>query len=105
MSAGSRRTYLTIQHSTATKDGLGADVRNWSEFAKVWAQVSPIKGNETFSGSQFKSEVTHKVKIRFLEGLTTRMRILLNGRVLSIEGITNLYEKNRELEILASENV
>ena len=67
------------------------------------ASVEPLSGREYFYSHQIKAEVTHRVKIRYREDITTKMRIKHRDRVLEIESILDKKERREELEILCRE--
>lgn len=86
MRAGSLRHRVTIQRYELAVDEYGAPLRreSWKDVATVWASVEAVSGREFFASQQVQSEVTHKVMIRFLPGVTADMRIVHGGRVFGI---------------------
>ena len=57
----------------------GQLVEIWQSIAQVWAAVEPLRGRELFTAQQFNSEVTTKITLRYLRGITLqhRMRVVL----------------------------
>ena len=86
MRAGSLRHRVTLQRQELVFGELGAPLHNkvWKDVATVWASVEAVSGREFFASQQVQSEVTHKVTIRFLPGVTADMRIVHGGRVFGI---------------------
>ena len=105
MRAGKLRHKIIIQHTQAIENDFGEDVDTWVEFKSARSQIVPLAGKEYFAASQIKSKVTHKITCRYVVGVTTKMRILFGVRIFDIESAININEKNRELLIMATENV
>ena len=45
-------------------------------FKEVWADIVPASGREYFAAEQAMSETQFKIYIRYLDGVTQKMRIL-----------------------------
>ena len=106
---GELRHKITIQKLNNSQNDYGeVDVNahtTWSDVTVVRAGIYPISGKEFFAAETVNSEITHKVKIRYFEGITPNMRINFNNRIFSIESIINFQEKNVELQLLCKELV
>jgi SPP1 family predicted phage head-tail adaptor len=92
-----------IQSEAKTADGQGGWTSAWSTDAEVWAYVRPLKGYERMQAMHLKSPTTHKVTIRYRDGVTAAQRLLYGSRVLHINGVVNPDEANRFLELLCVE--
>lgn len=101
---GRLRERVTVQSATETRNNLGESVQTWSTFAERWASVEGLSGREVLLSGQQQTEVTHRVRMRYVEGMTQRMRLFWRGRVLEI---TSLLEHNNrtEHELLCTEDV
>ena len=84
LSPGDMWTRVTIQQATKTKNEVGETVLTWSDFATVWASVESLSARETERFAETVGFMTHRVKIRYLSGLTGAMRIVYRNRVLEI---------------------
>ncbi|WP_410496488.1 phage head closure protein [Cellulosilyticum sp. ST5] len=87
------------------KDKYGEIIENWGDVITVWAEISPMSGQQFFAAKQINSEITHNVYIRYREGLKPNMRVLFKGRVFEILYIMNIKEENRLLQIYCKELV
>jgi len=105
MKSGKLRHFISIETATTVDSSTGAPEDTWVAFATARAQIIPVNGREYFSASQERASVTHKIKMRYLPGITEEMRIKFDDRIFEIESIINFQEKNKELEIMATENV
>jgi SPP1 family predicted phage head-tail adaptor len=71
-------------------------------FAEVWASVQGVTAREFLLAGQQQTEISHRVRLRYLTGLTQRMRIVWRGRTLEI--VSLLEHANRsEHELLCQE--
>jgi SPP1 family predicted phage head-tail adaptor len=105
ISAQSLRHKLTIQSTTQTQASDGSVIDTWGTFATAWGEVKPLSGREYFSAQAEGSSVSHKIKIRYIAGITTKMRVLWGARVFDIEAALNSDEGNRELILMCVEGV
>jgi SPP1 family predicted phage head-tail adaptor len=103
MRAGNLRNYVTIQSATESFDGNGELILTWATFASVWAEVTPLVGREYFASKQVNAEVTGKVRIRYLAGVTSEMRIIDGTKTYQIEAVMNIENRNEELVLLVKE--
>jgi SPP1 family predicted phage head-tail adaptor len=90
---------VTIQAITQTTDGQGGFTESWDDVASVWASIDPMSDYEKFQAQQLQTNTTHKLKMRYYPGLTTKHRLLFGDRIFNIKGITNPGEENRFLDL------
>ena len=101
---GRLRERVTIQNATETRNAMGETTQSWGTFAERWASVQGISAREFLLSGQQQTEITHRVRLRYVDGLTSTMRILWRGRVLEIASA--LEHNNRsEHELLCTERV
>ncbi len=103
MQAGKLRHPLTIQARSTTRDSLGQELETWATVSTVWGSVVPLTGRELVQAQALHSETTHKVTVRFFDGLTTSHRMQHNGRTLQILSVLNTDERNREHVLMCKE--
>jgi len=82
--AGEMWTRVTIQQATTTRNAVGEPTLAWTTFATVWASVDSLSARETERFAETVGFMTHRVKIRYLDGLTSAMRIQYRSRTLEI---------------------
>ena len=113
--AGPLRHRVQIQQLREIADSYGQRRQNWDTVATVWASVEFLSGRELVNAQQVNSNVTHGVRMRFIDpllvkpGLVTTMRLIFSPRsgvtkILNIQSINNVDFKNREMKVLAQEN-
>ncbi len=105
MRAGNLRNKVIIQQATEAQDTFGEPDVSWSTFATVWASIEPLRGDEYFTAQQTGASISHRVRMRYLDGVLPKMRILWGERVLEITSVLNVYERNRNMELMCFEVV
>ncbi len=90
MRAGKMDRFITIEEFTAVQDAFGQETETWTEFATVWAEKVDIKARERFAAQQDLAEETTRFRMRYLQGITPKMRIVDDGKTYDIEGIAEL---------------
>jgi SPP1 family predicted phage head-tail adaptor len=100
--AGSLRERVTVQQASESRNALGETVLSWATFAERWASVEGVLARESLAYGQNEITVTHKVKMRFLEGLTQRMRLQWRGRTLEIVSLLE-HGSRSEHELICQE--
>lgn len=82
--AGDLRDRVTVQIASGTTNALGETVLAWSDSSSVWASVEGVSAREALTAGQQDVSVTHKVRLRYLPGLTQSMRFAWRNRTLEI---------------------
>lgn len=98
------RHRITFLKPTSSKlNSMGENVPEYTEHMTVWAYVAPKTGREYDEAQKLRAETTYNVLTRYFPNITTDMRILFRGRILSIESVLNVGERNEQLQIVAVE--
>ena len=103
--AGELRHLITLQNTIATVNDYGERTLTYSDYATVFASIEPLTGREFDLAQQTNSLVTHKIRMRYLAGVTTTDRIVFGTRIFNLIEVRNIEECDVELEIRASEQV
>ena len=90
--------------SDLTTNALGETVLSWSDSSSVWASVEGMSAREALTAGQQNLTVTHRVRMRYLPGLTGQMRLSWRGRTLEIVSLLE-HENRSEHEAICQENV
>jgi len=104
------RHRLTLQQATQTPDGAGGFEITWSDIIDLWGEISAANlksfyGFEKLFAGKLQSEISHKITIRYRNGISTSMRLLFDNRAFNIRAINNINENNEILELLVDEGV
>lgn len=101
MKIGDLRHRISIEKMIKVKDGMGGfKPSTYTAFATVWAFVQPLQSKtdkEAYQSQQIQAKLSHKITIRYLQGVTPDMRVNYQGRVFNIQSIVNVDERNREM--------
>lgn len=103
MRAGELRHRLAFQSKTRSKGTRGGPAETWATDSTVWGSIVPLKGTELTNAQMRNSEITHKVKIRYLSTVNAKGRVLFGARIFQLYEVLNIDERNREMQIGAKE--
>ena len=90
MRAGSLDRTIVIQQAAITLDSFGQPTETWSTFATVAAWKREPSARERFTNNQRVATETVTFRIRYLAGVTPKMRITYDGKTYDILGVTEL---------------
>ena len=99
MKAGRLRERVTLERKVVTRDSYGSEVITWTFFAERWAQVTPLSGREYVSMRQAQSDITTRVSMRWLPGVSTAMRLVWRDVPYRIVEVIDIDARGDELEI------
>ena len=85
------------------KNSMSENVPDYKEVRTVWAFAAPKTGREYDEAQKLRAETTYNIHTRYFADITAEMQIRFNGRILKIESVLNINERNEELQIVASE--
>jgi SPP1 family predicted phage head-tail adaptor len=91
------------EQSGTTQDEFGAVVENWTALLGADASIVPLQGFERYAAQQANSTVSHKITMRYRDGIDAKKRVKFGIRIFDIEAVINLEEKNRWLELSCTE--
>lgn len=102
--AGRLRERVTVQQASENRTPLGEVTQTWGTYATRWASVEGISAREYFLQGHQQTEASHRVRMRYLSGLTQQMRLLWRGRVLEIVSILE-HDNRTEHELICQEAI
>lgn len=105
MKIGKLRHRVKIQAYTAGRDSFGGEEPVWTDVATVWASVTPVSGKEYFASAQVNAEISTKITMRYISGITPKMRVVFGNRVFEIISVLNFEERGIELNLMCKESV
>lgn len=104
MTIGDLRQRILFQEEVKTDDDAHGHTQSWKDIAKVWANVRPLSGREIFYARQLKNTTTHLITVRYRDDITVEMRIIFETRIMKIDSLINLEEKEKMIEIRCTED-
>ncbi len=105
MRAGPLRCRVTIEAPVEAQGSDGSIVTTWETFTTAWASIEPIIGREYFTQQREQATVSHKIRMRYVPGITHKMRVVWGTRFFEIESVLNVGERDREFVLMCSESV
>lgn len=105
MRAGKLRHRITIERVTEVPGGTGEPTESWTSFAQVMASVEPLTGRELFDSSQTQQDTPTRFRTRYVPGVKVKDRISWDSRLFDIVSVSSIDERDRELEIMATEHL
>lgn len=107
----SRAISKKLKHQISFLENLSVDEfepEKWHEKLITYAEIQPICDNsfsvfDNFNFGNLITEAFFIFRIRFIAGITTKMRILFKDRRFEIKRIINVEERDRMIKILALE--
>jgi len=103
MRIGELRHRVTLRKKEITEDALKQQSEVWTDIATVWARIEPLSGREYFAARQENADVSVKVVIRYLPGITAETRVVFDGRVFDVLSVINPGERNISLVLMCKE--
>lgn len=92
---------ITIESPAEINNAIGEPVATWAPFAVVWAALRPVRGRERIAADQVAAEVDVLITIRWLAGVTEKMRVNHDGRLYDIQHVAEVGRRDG-LELAAS---
>jgi SPP1 family predicted phage head-tail adaptor len=104
INAGKYRHIVTFQKRTEGRNSYG-EPTEWEDAFTCRVGIFPLSGREFLAQETKQGEITHKVMMRYMNGISAEtMRILFNERIFDIVAPPiNFQERNLELQLLCKE--
>jgi len=87
MNPGQLRERIEIQQPTETRSALGEVTQTWTTWKSRWASVQTLNSKQVLTANQQDLRITHKVRLRYLDGLKSSYRIKWRDRVLQVVSV------------------
>lgn len=100
IASGRMRHRVAVERPRETTSSTGEVSLAWDEVAVRWAEVAPLSGRELTQARAVLALTTHRVRLRPVEGLTARARLVMSasGRILQIESVRDIEERGAVVE-------
>lgn len=89
MRAGVLRHRVLLEQPVNARDPVTGDlVETWATYAdRVPAEIVPLSGREFIQSGANQAELTARATVRWDAGITTRMRLVHEGRIYQITAV------------------
>ena len=102
--AQSLRKLVKIMQPAWAESELGdPSQQTFTPLTNVYAEIIPLNGRQLVDARQVHSEVSHRVMIRYLNGVTAACRVEWDDRILDVLAVMNLEERDILLTLLCRE--
>jgi SPP1 family predicted phage head-tail adaptor len=102
MHIGRMHDRVVIQSPTESYSPSGETTLSWETFAEVWASVDGLSSRDIMQAQQANVIASHRVRIRYLNGVTHLQRIEHKGRPMEIASVTSR-DNGTMIELLVRE--
>jgi len=102
MNPGELRERIELQKPQETQNALGEVTQTWQTYATRYASVNTLSSKQAIATNQQGLTLTHKVRLRTIEGLKDGNRLRWRNRTLQIVSIIQ-YENFTVTELLCDE--
>ena len=93
-----RRNKIDFLKHIVGQNDYGEPTDTWTVFkGGVWSSKDPILGNEYFASLTNDTKVQVKFNTRYIDGVTSEMRIQHGTEIYTILSVVNVKSLNREL--------
>lgn len=104
---GDYRHRLEVQRRDEITTTVGSSSARWIPVRTVWGSIEPLSARELVAAGQAQMRVTHRIGMRYFDGLTPKHRIVetrhAGPRTFSIESVIDTDERHVEHQVLAYE--
>lgn len=101
---GAYREQIIIQQAAEVANSYGELVQTWSTYAQIHAAIEPLRGREFWAGTkEQQARVTTRIRIRYLSGVTPKMRVLWGSRAYQIQAVIDPEERHIQLDLMCEE--
>jgi SPP1 family predicted phage head-tail adaptor len=102
--AGELNRRIDLQAPSRTPDGMGGSTVIWTLIAgSVPAAIWPVSGKELIAGGREATGISHRIRIRYRDGVRPSWRIYHKGKYFNIISIINPGTAYKALDIMAKE--
>jgi SPP1 family predicted phage head-tail adaptor len=88
VTVGRYRTRITIQQATQAVQAEGDTVPTWATFKAAFAEVLPVRATERVIGDATRGQASHTIRMQWLDGVTSGMRVTTTGLTFDVVGVT-----------------
>jgi SPP1 family predicted phage head-tail adaptor len=116
--AGELNRRIRIERREEVDDDTGdpVPIEPWPLFAEVWGALEPGRGRELVLEQELVAEVDARIRIRFLPGVTAKMRAhvypilqtvpkIQYAHTFDIVAVLDQLDRRREMHLLVKEGV
>ena len=100
---GARARRFTLEMPLQSPDGFGGTLTSYVAGPLLWGAIEFVGGGERRRAGRPEQAITHRVRLRFRDGVTAAMRLALGPRRFAIRLAADPDGSRRELICLVEE--
>lgn len=102
---GKLRHRLRIREAEREALGGGSYEVYWATLARVWGEITPLRGDQRVMAMGQRSLVTHRIRIRWRDDVRAAMLVTdSKGRRFTIHAVLHVGESGRYCDLLVEED-
>jgi SPP1 family predicted phage head-tail adaptor len=103
LSIGARSRRFVLELPLERTDGFGGTIRSYAPGPQLWGAVEMLAGRERVRADRPEQVLTHRITLRYREGVTGAMRLVAGLRRFAIRAASDPDGSRRELVCLVEE--
>ena len=103
VSIGARRRRFVLELPLESPDGFGGVIRTYAAGPQLWGAIETVGGDERVRSGRSEQAVTHRVRLRYRDGVTAAHRLTAGPRRFHIRTASDPDGARRELVCLVEE--
>ncbi|MGO4704524.1 phage head closure protein [Microvirga sp. 2MCAF38] len=103
LSIGARARRFVLELPLERPDGFGGVIRSYASGPQVWGAMEMLSGVERIRADRPEQALTHKITLRYRDGVTAAMRLVSGLRRFAIRTASDPDGSRRELICLVEE--
>lgn len=100
---GARARRFVLELPLERPDGFGGVIRSYAPGPQVWGAMEMLSGSERIRADRPEQALTHRITLRYREGVTGAMRIVCCLRRFAIRAASDPDGSRRDLVCLVEE--
>lgn len=100
---GARARRFVLEVPLESPDGFGGVIRSYRSGPQVWGAMEMLSGSERVRADKLEQSLTHKITLRYREGVTGAMRLTSGLRRFAIRAASDPDGSRRDLVCLVEE--
>lgn len=100
---GARSRRFVLELPREQPDGFGGVIRSYAPGPQVWGAIEMLSGHERVRADRPEQNLTHRITLRYREGVTGAMRLATGLRRFAIRAASDPDGSKRDLVCLVEE--
>ncbi|QFU17083.1 phage head closure protein [Microvirga thermotolerans] len=100
---GARSRRFVLELPLERPDGFGGVIRSYAPGPQVWGAIEMISGTERQRAGRAEQALTHRITLRYRDGVTGAMRLTAGPRRFAIRAAADPDGARRDLVCLVEE--